>query len=88
MSSENKEITHLETWTEYVGRFVKLEIGESYASVVLTCGSGNITLSFPLETLESQTLQRELSTCEPGALIALIATGETSRPLLVRKIRT
>jgi hypothetical protein len=78
----------LQAWTEHVGRFVKLETGESQVSVVMSCGAENVTLSFPRGDLESQTSQRELSSCKLGIRIALIKTDELSRPLLVRKIGT
>jgi hypothetical protein len=85
-----KPIKHREIrlipWTDCIGRFVRLEIDELQVSVVLSCGSGDITLSFPTGSLESQTLQRELSGCKPGTRIALVATDQISQPLLVRKI--
>lgn len=78
----------LDTWSELVGRFIKLEIGESQVSVVLSCGAEHVILSFPSESLESHILQRELSSCKLGAKMSLVRTDEASRPLLVRKIRT
>jgi len=74
-------------WSEFVANFLRLEIGQSKVSVQLSCGSKRIVLSFPRESLESQTLQRELSLCKRGTKIALIKTDEASRPLLVRVIR-
>jgi hypothetical protein len=79
---------HLETWTELVAKFISLEVGELRASVVLSCNGQRFILSFPTESLEWQMLQRELSACKTGTRIALVATDEASRPLLIRKIRT
>lgn len=77
---------YLPAWSECVGSFLSLEIGESRVSVVLSCGAEHVILSFPTESLESQTLQRELSSCKLGTRIALIKTNEASRPLLVRLV--
>lgn len=78
----------LQVWSECVGRFLKLDRSESEVCLVLSSGSKHIVLSFPTEGLESQTLQRELSSVKPGTKIALIKTDETLRPLLVRIIGT
>lgn len=77
---------HVDRWSELVGRFVRLEIGKSQVSVVLSCGVGHIILSFPTESSESETLQRELSSVKPGIKVGLLRTDDMSRPLLVRLV--
>jgi len=77
----NKE-KNLPAWTECVGRFRGIDIGESEVSVILSCGREHIILSFPTENRESQMLQQELSSCKPGTKLALMKTDES---LLIRR---
>jgi len=76
----------LQTWTECVGRFVRLEIDESQVSVVLSCRAEHILLSFPKDGPESEILQRSLSSVRPGAKVALLKTDDVSKPILVRLV--
>lgn len=66
----------LQTWTECVGRFTRLEIGKSQVSVVLSCGTENIVLSFPKNSPESEVLQAKLSSIRPGARVSLLRTDK------------
>jgi len=84
-SIKHREI-RLMPWSECVGTLLGLEIGESKVSVVLSLGTRHVKLSFPKESMESRTLQRDLSSCKPGTKIALMKTNEASRPLLVRLV--
>lgn len=79
----NKE-KRLQAWSECVTRFLGLNIGESEASVELSCGSEHIILRFPAGSLESERLRRELSSCKPGTKIGILKTDEASKPLLIR----
>lgn len=79
---------YLAAWSECVGRLLRFEVCELEVSVALSCGAEHIILSFPRESSESETLQRELSSCKLGTTIALIKTDEISRPILVRIIET
>ena len=74
MSSENKEITRLETWTEIVGRFIRLEVGELRASVVLSCSGQRFILSFPKDDPESEALRMKLSSVKPGVRVGVLRT--------------
>jgi hypothetical protein len=78
----------LQVWSECVGRFLKLDRSESEVCLVLSSGSKHIVLRFPVESLEAETLRRELSLCEQGAKIAVIKTDEEARPLIVKVIST
>jgi len=77
---------YLAAWSECVGRLLRFEVCELEVSVALSCGAEHIILSFPTESLESETLRRQLSSYKPGTKVALLRTDDMSRPLLVRLV--
>jgi len=85
----SKEITplcerklFLRDWDEAVGQFLRLEIGDQWLQVKMSCGS----IEFPIASIEAQILAKDLEGLS-GRSIAILKTDSAERPIVVRVLK-
>lgn len=74
----------LEPWEEARGNYEALKVSEEKVTLVLTHTLKTLTISFPKDTPEAQTLIQTLTNTPKGTKIALIKTDIPEKPLVVR----
>ena len=75
--------TQLEPWQEAIGTYEGLQINDEKITLTISTHR-NITLTFPSDTPEAETLTQALKETPKGTKIALLATDNPQKPLIIK----
>jgi hypothetical protein len=78
--------TQLESWQEAVGTYEDLQITEEKITLTISTHR-NITLTFPSDTPEAETLTQALTDTPKGTKIALLKTDNPQKPIIIRTLK-
>jgi hypothetical protein len=76
--------TQLEPWQEAIGNLEALKISQEKVTLTLTHTLRNLTITFPKDTPEAQTLIETLTNTPRGTKIALLKTDLPEKPIIIR----
>lgn len=73
-------------WEEAIGNYDALKITKDKVTLFLIYTPKTVTIGYPKESLEAQTLTRALKNVKKGTKVAILKTDIPQKPLIIRTL--